>query len=362
MKHSIEIRSADTAARVNEYLVGKWGISLFKFAQVFAVSPLDLILQKNSYPFSGRELREIKHLIRKMQADLLEEGRQIRRITRILWDIPEEQLSDKELLKEMHLGEFIDKYIHRFEVMARYLEKTSLQGRRGVGINKKSIIAVGWGYLVSQEHRRIDWKLLGELYEWFWNRVCRFKYYADLRPVPGLEEYLRHQYNVHRWAGGAFEYIGTNLKISKEEEVLPFLTNLYVQRTVGGKEDYFNDKLPMSEAKLKKLFLNLNIESSLARTDGLTLFSENQSLADSCFLFFYIWLGKLARTPNTPPLAPDGLSVGIQLEGADDPFANTRIGEFMGIALKYFMDRGINLSELPPLIIFPDKTCFSPCP
>jgi hypothetical protein len=358
----VRIRPSDTPQQVHCLLLEKWGISLFKFAQVFAVSPLDLILQKNSYPFSGKEIREIKRLTNKMRADLLKSGRQMRRMTKILWDVPEEGLSDKELIKEMHLEEFIDKYIHRFEVAIRYLERTSFQGGRGVGINKKSIIAVGWGYLVSQERRRIDWKLLSELYEWFWYRVCRHKYYGDLRPVPGLEEYLRHQYNVHRWAGGAFDYLCANLKISKEEEVLPFLTNLYVQRTVGGKEEYFKDKLPMSEAKLKKLFLNLNIESSLARTDGLTLFSEDQSLADSCFLFFFIWLAKSAGTPNMPLLTPDSLSVGIHLEGADDPFANTQIGDYMGIALKYFLDHGINLSELPPLIIFPDKACFSPCP
>ena len=250
----VRIRPSDTPQQIHHLLQDKWGISLFKFAQVFAVSPLDLFIKKNNYPFTGRQLREVKRLTSKMRADLLKGGRQIRRITKILWDVPEESLSEEGLIKEMHLEEFIDKYIHRFEVAIRYIEKVSFQGKRGVGINKKSIIAVGWGYLVSQERRRIDWKLMGELYEWFWYRVCRYKHYVDLRPVPGLEEYLRHQYNVHRWAGGAFEYLCTNLKISKEEEVLPFLTNLYVQRTVGGEEEYFKDKLPISEAKLKRLF------------------------------------------------------------------------------------------------------------
>ena len=100
----------------------------------------------------------------------------------------------------------------------------------------------------------------------------------------------------------------------------------------------------------------------MARTDGLTLFSENQSLADSCFLFFYIWLAKSAGTPDMPFMTPDSLSIGIRLEGADDPFANTQIPEYMGIALRYFLDRGIDLSELPPLIVFPDRSCFSPRP
>lgn len=354
------IRPEDSPKAVNSLVSGKWGVSLFRFAQVFAVSPLDLILQRNSYPLSIKEIREIKHVVGKMRADLLKGGRRIRRITNFLWDVPEDKISDVELIKEMRLEEFFSKYIHRFEVVARYLEKTSFQGGRGIGLNKKSIIATGWGYLASQVRRRIDWKLLGELYEWFWNHVRSLKYYADLRPVDELEEYLRHQYNVHRWAGGALEYLSNKLKIS-EDEILPFLLSLHIQRIVGGKEDYFKDKLPMSEAKFKRLFLNFHIETYLISTDGLTLFSENQALADPCFLFFMIWIGRMTGKTGMCPIEIEGFPKGISLEGADDPFAKTQIADYMNIALQYFIDHQVDLSKLPPLIVFPDKTCFSAC-
>jgi hypothetical protein len=355
------ISPEDSPKTVNNLVSGKWGVSLFRFAQVFAVSPLDLILQKNSYPLSIKDIREIKHVVGKMRADLLRGGRRIRRITEFLWDVPEDKISDVELIKEMHLEEFFSKYIHRFEVAARYLEKTSFQGGRGVGINKKSIIATGWGFFASQARRRVDWKLLSKLYEWFWCRVRPYKYYADLRPVYGLEEYLRHQYNVHRWVGGAFEYISRKLRIS-EGEILPFITNIFIQRIVGGREDYFRDKLPLSEAEFKRLFLNLQIEAYMVSTDGLTMFSENQALADPYFLFFRLWLAKLAGKTIINPKASESLPMGLSIKGADDPFAKTQIGDYMGIALKYFVDQKVDLSELPPLIIFPDKTCFSPRP
>lgn len=190
--------------------------------------------------------------------------------------------------------------------------------------------------------------------------MCSYKYYADLRPVHGLEEYLRHQYNVHRWVGSAGEYICQKLKMS-EEEVPAFVANLFIQRFVGGKEDFFRDKLPMPEEKFKRLFMNFLIDSFLAGTDGLTLFSRNQSLADSCFLFLYIWLGKAADKTSLPFMTNESLPIGIHLEGADDPHAKTEIGDYMGIALKYFLDHKVDLSELPPLIVFPDKSCFSPC-
>jgi len=353
----IRIHSAADPKEINKILVEKWGISLFKFAQVFAVSPLELVLQRNDYPFTGKEIREIKHVIGKMQADLIKGGRRIRRITKIIWDVPEEKVSDDQLLKEMHLGEFIDKYIHRFEVAARYLEKVSFLGGPGAGLNTKSIIAVGWGNLVSEGHRRIDWQLLGQLYEWFWDKVCPYKKYAEWRPVDGLEEHLRHQYNSHRWAGGALDYVCERLE-SSEPEILVFIMNLILQRLVGGKEDYFRDRLPMSDAKFKRLFMNLIIDAYLTTVHGLTLFTKDQSLADPYFAFFYIWLAKYSDKIGVPNLIAQELPPGIKLENAEDPYSGTQIDEYRAVAIKHYLAQKADLAELPPLIIFADKTSF----
>ena len=163
---------------LNGHLLQKWGISLFRFAQVFAVSPIELFLQKSSYPFADKEMKEIKRTLKRMQDCLFKGGRRIREIINPPLKMPVNEISNDELVKEMHLQDFVKEYVHKREIFTRYVEKSSLQGKRGVGLNKKSIIAVGWGNLVYQEKRRIDWKLLGYLYEWFWNKVCSYKYYA----------------------------------------------------------------------------------------------------------------------------------------------------------------------------------------
>lgn len=352
-----QILLEDRPQTVNKLLTEKWGISLFRFAQVFAVSPIEMFLQKSSYPYTDKEMKEIKRTLKRMQNCLFRGGRRIREIINPPLKVSVKAISDDELVKEMHLQDFVKKYVHKREILTRYIEKTSLQGKRGVGLNKKSIIAVGWGNLVSQGKRRIDWKLLGDLYEWFWNRVFSYKYYAEWKPVFGLEEHLRHQYNVHRWAGGADEYVYSKLKIS-ETEIPTFITNLFMQRFVGGEEDYFRDKLPMSEAKFQRLFLNLLTDTYLAEVDGLTLFSKNQSFADPWFLFMFIWLGKVADKIGLPNEVKKCLATTLVLDEAELPYEKTQFGDFMKIALGYYLEHKANFSELPPLIVFPDKSCF----
>jgi len=355
------IQPKDSPRKAHELLMDKWGISLFKFAQVFAVSPIELFLQKSSYPFSNKEMKEVKRTLKKMQDCLFIGGRHIREIINKPLKLPVNEISNDELVKEMQLQEFVKKYVHKYEMLTRYVEKTSLHGKIGVGLNKKTIVAVGWGNLISQGKRRIDWKLLGYLYEWFWYKVFSYKYYAEWKPVFGLEEHLRHQYSVHRWAGGAGEYVCSKLKMS-ESEVQTFMTNLFVQRLVGGKEDYFRDKLPMSETKFQRLFLNLLIDAYLAEVDGLTLFSKNQSFADPWFLFMFIWLGKAVANISLPDEVKERLAATMLLDGAELPYENTQFGDFMKIALNYYLDHKADFSELPPLIVFPDKSCFSTCP
>ena len=214
-----------------------------------------------------------------MQRDLFKGARRLREIIYLKLELPGKDISDDELIKEMRLEEYYEKYVHKHEILARYIEKTSLQGKRGVQINKKSIIAVGWGNLVSQESRRIDWKMLGNLYYWFWHRVGSYDFYNELKPVYGIEEYLRHQYMVHRWVGGAANYVSNRLQIPISE-IQTFVNTLYMQTTVGGIEDYFREKLPMAEGKFRKLFQNIMIDSYLAAAEGLTVFTKNQSFAD----------------------------------------------------------------------------------
>ena len=76
-------------------------------------------------------------------------------------------------------------------------------------------------------------------------------------------------------------------------------------------------------------------------------------------MFMNIWLGKSAGKYGLPPIAPESLPMGINFSGADDPYTKTQIGDYMWIAAKHFLEHEADFSELPPLIVFPDKSRFS---
>ncbi len=139
--------------------------------------------------------------------------------------------------------------------------------------------------------------------------------------------------------------------------MLTFMMNLFMQRLVGGKEDYFRDALPMSEAKFKQLFLNIVIDVYLTGFEGLTIFAKDQSLADPIFLFFYMWLARSADKIAMPNIAIEDLLMGIKLEDTADPYVNTQIDAHRATALKCFLEHGADFADLPAIIVFPDKTC-----
>lgn len=66
MRNTIKINASHSPKEANEILVSTWGISLFKFAQVFAVSPADLFILRNDYPFSSKEIKTVRHNLKAM--------------------------------------------------------------------------------------------------------------------------------------------------------------------------------------------------------------------------------------------------------------------------------------------------------
>ena len=339
---------------VNNILLDKWGIRLFRFAQVFAVSPVDSVLMKSDYPISSQEIRAVRRSLKKMGKDLLKRGRFILNIMNKLWESPKES-SDDELIKHMRLEEFFTHYVHRHRVGLIYLEKVTFQGRRGSRINRKSIIALGWGNMISERGHRIDWRMLGSLYDWLWEKVAPYGFYKELEPTSCLEEDLRHQYNRHRWPGGAANFIYGKLGI-KEEEILEFVNNFLLNQIFGDKEDYFEGKI--SPREFPKLFMNFFVDS-FGSQESLTLFSKDQSLVDALFLLFYFRLTKMVGEGLFPCLkgkVPEGL---ISLEGGDWPYRGTEIDDYFVRAINLYIDNNVDLANPTPLIVFPDKSYFS---
>lgn len=357
MSHKPSILASDAPRVVNDVLMKEWGVSLFKFAQVFAVSPADQILLRSNYPFSSRELRAIKRNLAAMQNCLLTRGRSISEITNRIMDPPNKVTSDEELIKRMRLEGFFEKFVHGHEKAIRYATKISLQGKRGGAINQKSIIALGWGNLISCKSRRMDWKTLGDLYYWLWEKVAGHKFYRPIKPSDGIEEYLRHQYIRHRWTQ---EGVLENAGLKGIGSVIKFLGTLLSHQFMGDHEDYLENKLALPRSRFPKFFMNLFIETVLAGREGLTLFSPNQSLADSGYKFLDLEQGK--RVGNRMIyralawMIPDESEFSKRQEL---PYKDTEISEYLRYAANLYTEHGISLKRPAPLIIFPDRSFFS---
>lgn len=341
---------------VHNLLNEKWGIGLFRFAQVFAISPVDHFLMRSNYPFNPQEIKEIRRNLRVMGEYILKRGRSIFKITGRLKEPPTSEISDDELIKLMRLEKFFKEYIRRHRVGLRYIEKVTLQGRRGSGINKRTIIALGWGNMISESGLRIDWRMLGSLYDWLWEKVAPYGFYRELEAPSGLEEDLKRQYNRYRWPGGAVNYIVEKSKI-EESQVLEFLSNFISHQFFGGQEVYFESKISLDE--FPNLFMNFFVDAYLGAREGLTLFSKDQSLADPMFLFLYFRLQKMIGEglfPGLKGMNPAGV---VSSKDADWPYKASEIDEHFKVVVSLFLDHKVDLGAPPPLIVFLDRSYFS---
>jgi len=64
-------------ADANNLLIDKYGIGLFKFAQIFVVSPMDIFVQKGNKPFNTQELNELKSSLKVMWKGVIKRARDI---------------------------------------------------------------------------------------------------------------------------------------------------------------------------------------------------------------------------------------------------------------------------------------------
>ena len=143
-----------------------------------------------------------------MKNDVFKRARYIDKLFSRAKGLPGHHISDDEIAKEEGLEDLINKYLLPREMLALYFEKTrQLGGKRGIGLNKKSIIAVGWGNLISKSGHRMNWGMLEGLYYWLWDRMSPYKCYEEWAPVDGLEDYLKIQYHRYKLAGGLDQYL-----------------------------------------------------------------------------------------------------------------------------------------------------------
>ena len=349
------IQARDLPQKVNSLLVDRWGISLFRFAQVFAVAPVDHFVQRRAKPLTYREVTEIKAALRKMVDGILRGTRKIDRILDRAGGKPLRDISDAEILSDKAIRAFYVEYIAPREILAAYFERTQQLGKKGTGLNKKSIIAVGWGTLVAKSGNRIDWKLLGDLYFWLWGRLSHFSSYREWAPSDGIEDYLKIQYHRHRFKGSLEEFVAENipwLGEGHEKEDFDFIKNLILYKWADNK---------ITDKQVLSLVLNISLDWIIASQDGLTIFSPGGSFADPTFGHLYSWLRARAdhKILAPPPFELPSFAK-THLIDREPPFQGTALGDYFLYAADLFLTRKKEPIKPDPIIVFPDQSFYCP--
>jgi hypothetical protein len=188
-----------SSAEMNDQLMQKWGISLFRFAQVLAIcanDSEDSLQLPERYIIRKEKILKKKKLLLTLKKYIL---RRIREIDAAGWDISEHEglWTDDEVIIFAKLEPFIEQYFNPLlqDTTNTENEYTSHPGAR---ITKKSLLAAAWGGLVCQSQRRMDWAFQADLYEWFWMRLKDHAYYKCIEPPEDLVNYLTVQFHRYK--------------------------------------------------------------------------------------------------------------------------------------------------------------------
>lgn len=357
--NKLRIKIEQSPKEVNDRLLERFGISLFRFAQAFAVSPLDLVLQKPRYPVSLQEIRAARTSMKKAWDAIEEDGRRFSSLMDKFNEEPTGDFSREAFYKEKGIEDFRLKYYLPRLWLVLVLE-FNRGARQGIGLSKKSIIAIGWCNQIANGGQKIDWTLLCDLYDWFWQRVAPYDYYREWDPGKGIEDYLKNQFHRYRWVGDTDKYL-ENVVSMTDAKLAGFVFKLFLLRWRETKIKYPIEELPITNKELPRFIRNFLINTFLGKSEGVSLFAKNGSLADPAFYYLYDWLRKIVKDDillaGTESISRM-LEPLIKLPGP--AYEGTEVGAFIDYASSLYLDNKVDLKNLPPLIIFPDKKYYSP--
>lgn len=187
--------------KVNDLLFKTFGVSLFKFAQVFAypiekqvTSPRQRCWRKTEVGdivWTPKDIKKTKNIFLKLKRDIF----------RGMLDINimlsgKQTITEEKIIKSHEFKNFFDECYD--PLLKEILEVEKMINYKGIDINPKSLIAAGWGNLIHESGTIIQWRLLADLYYWFWEKLKAYKYYKDLEPPAGIESLFPVQYQRHK--------------------------------------------------------------------------------------------------------------------------------------------------------------------
>jgi hypothetical protein len=187
-----------SSEEMNDNIVQRWGVSLFRFAQVFAMCAND---SDDPLQLPGRYIIRKDKILRKKRLLLALKKELLKRIPGIDaagWDLQHEgPWTEDEVIRFAKLETFFEQYFNPL------LEETinaenEYRPRQGPRIADRSLLAAAWGGLIDQSGRQMDWDLQADLFEWFWLKLKDHAFYKRLEPPEDLVNYLTVQFHRHK--------------------------------------------------------------------------------------------------------------------------------------------------------------------
>lgn len=290
---SIEIE--DSPSKVNKLLSETSGISLFKFAQLFAACAADWhtlppksISTKAKLLKQQRVLIALKTSIIKTILEYEEAGTFPSMIDR--------NMPEAEIINKCWLRPFFNNYLNPgLETTTELLKKYRPQRGRPP-INRKSLLAATWGRLIFQSAHKLGWRMVADLYEWFWEKLKDYDFYKEIRATEDPVSYFPVQYHRHKNRDLSI-YYG---RYARYDDITVFAKN-------GASVDYRFSYMffKLYDARKKKLSPPVSYDEyrKLARGE-FPVWEQGESEIDHCYhriLDYYLGL-KEGSGDNIPPL------------------------------------------------------------
>lgn len=288
------MRFVELAAKeVNSRLLDRWGLSIFRFTQILATCAGDWLQLPEQFNITKEKLQRKRRLLLALRKHIIEQVKEIESIT----FIGDRSKTADEFFKSYGLEAFFQGFL--IPRLARTIEQENCyEPRQGARITKKSILAAAWGSLIYQNGQRMNWSLLADVYEWFWERLHDFPYYSSIKPPDDLVNYLTVQYHRHK----------------KEAD------SVYCVESYG-------------------------------QNDFLTIFASNGAFVDRTFAYVDNLLESMHGKNEIPHDLPWDHEVA---------FAGTDLADYFRFSLSLYAKYGKPPVYRSPLIIFPDRSWFSP--
>jgi hypothetical protein len=183
-----------TPEEVNSFLIEKYGLGLLGFSFIVAnILKIEYHRKRINYQISEDMIKKFQNLKNKIIDTMLDyEASVFRWSDRKICYKKNWGKIEKEVLTDYKLNEFFKEINHGISIL-KY--RRALK-HPGAPIKIRNQITSSWALSIKKRGRRIDWELIAELIDWFWQKLKNHEPYADLKPTYESTdtEYIKNQF------------------------------------------------------------------------------------------------------------------------------------------------------------------------